>query len=151
MKKPYRMLVYDIFETLSRIEEVCTFTSFYFSKIYKDIDFKNISKYARISKLLVFLAIQRSKSMASEILREIDILEQNGIMVDEKLKSPVIEILEMVKSVEKEYRQENYGNMIKQLNYIGKKCKPIKDSFERFELNRKVISNEDRKKIYFAN
>ena len=80
MKKSYRMVVYDILENLGRIEELCLSVSFYFSKIYDiEADFHKRSKYARISKQVVFLAIQRSNSMIREIISKTETLEQNGM------------------------------------------------------------------------
>ena len=132
MEKPYRLLVYDIFENLGRIEELCMSVSFYFSKIYDiEADFYKRSKYARISKQVVFLTIQRSSSMVHEILHKIDMLEQNGIVKSEKLKPSILEIQEMVKTIERSYKQENYEGIVKQLEIIGDKCATIKDKFKR--------------------
>ena len=132
MKKPYRLLIYDIFENLGRIEELCMSVSFYFSKIYDiEADFYKRSKYARISKQVVFLTIQRSSSMVHEILHKIDMLEQNDIVKSEKLKPSILEIQEMIKSVERDYKQENYEGIVKQLEIIGDKCASIKDKFKR--------------------
>jgi hypothetical protein len=132
MKKPYRLLVYDIFENLGRIEELCMSVSFYFSKIYDiEADFYKRSKYARISKQVVFLTIQRSSSMVHEILHKIDMLEQNGIVKSEKLKPSIFEIQELVKVVERAYKQESYEGIVKQLEVIGDKCATVKDKFKK--------------------
>lgn len=131
MKKPYRLLVYDIFENFGRIEELCMSVSFYFSKIYDiEADFYKRSKYARISKQVVFLTIQRSNSIVHEILHKIDMLEQNGVIKSEKLEI-LKEIQEMVKAVERDYKQENYEGIVKKLEVIGGKCATIKDKLKR--------------------
>jgi len=132
LKKPYRLLVYDIFENLGRIEELCMSVSFFFSKIYDiEADFYKRSKYARISKQVVFLTIQRSSSMVFEILHKIDMLEQNGIVKSEKLKPSILEIQEIVKDVERDYKHENYEGIVKKLEVIGDRCASVKGKFKR--------------------
>ena len=132
MRKSYRMLVYDIFENLGRIEELCLSISFYFSKIYAvEKDFYKRSKYARISRQVVFLAIQRSNSMVHEILHKIDMLEQYGLIKNNDLKSAILDIQDAIKSVERDYRNERYEGIVKQLEIIGDKCSETKDKFRR--------------------
>jgi predicted DNA-binding protein YlxM (UPF0122 family) len=133
MKKSYNLVVYDISENLGRIEELCMDMSFYFSKIYDiEKDFCKRTKYSNISKQVVFLTIQRSNSMIIEIMHKMNMLESNKRIVDEQLKSSILEIQNMIKSIEKNYDQRNYGGMIKQLEDIGNKSATLKNRFKKW-------------------
>jgi hypothetical protein len=131
MKKLDRSLFNETIENLGRIQELSEFVSFFFSKMYAiEKDFYRTSKYARISRHVVFLAIQKSKSRVLDILHKVGIYEQNRIAVDEQLKSSAIEIRDMVKTLEKDYYRENYEGMVKQLEIIGNKCIAAKDKLK---------------------
>lgn len=132
MKKSYRIFIYEIFENLGRIEELCTSISFYFSKIY-DIE-KNLdkrSKYVNISKQAIFLAIQRSNYITLEIIRKIDILQQNKIIKADKFQDTISELQNMIKLIERSYKNEEYEGIVDKLKEIGERSAGIKNNFQK--------------------
>jgi len=133
MKKQDRLFVYETFESLGKIEELCSAVSFFFSDIY-DIEntFGRTSKYANISRHTIFMAIERSKTLTIDILRKIDIIEQNKIMTKtEDLKTLISGMLSTIESIEADYENKNYDGIVKKLEVIGNKCSEIKDAFKR--------------------
>ena len=87
MKRSQRKFAYGILESLARIEEISSSTSFFLSKIFElETSLGKRSKYAVISRQLVFLAIIRSNTLVSEIMRSVDIAEQNGIFAASWMK-----------------------------------------------------------------
>jgi len=123
--------VYEIFENLGRIEEICASVSFYFSKIYDlEKNFGNRSKYATISRQTVFLAIQRSNSMMLEIIRKMEIVRQNKIIKTDNIEPLISEIHDRIESIKKSYSQEKYEGIVKQLGEIGDKCNETKIVFQ---------------------
>jgi len=125
-----RIFVYGIFEDLARIEEICNSLSFYLSKMY-DMEplFGRRSKYAVIAKQAVFLAIQRSNSLSTDIMRRVDTCEQNGILAVSHMKEPFSELDKMVKMLERDYYQKRFGGILDRLKKIGDKAGTLKDEF----------------------
>ena len=130
MKRSHRIFVYRIFEDLARIEEICNSLSFYLSKMY-DMEplFGRRSRYAVIAKQAVFLAIQRSNSLASDIMRNVDTAEQNGILVLSRMKEPLSELHGMVKALENDYYQKKYEGILDKLKRTGEEANALKNEF----------------------
>jgi len=121
MKRAERALKHDIFEDLVRIEETSNLISNFFSKIWDiEKDLSKNSKYAWISRNALFLAIQRSKSMAADILRKIDVMHQNGIKRTEKLEELALELKNSIMPLEIMYNDDKFDGMVKKLNEVGK-------------------------------
>jgi hypothetical protein len=121
MKRAERALKHDIFEDLVRIEETSNLISNFFSKIWDiEKDLGKNSKYAWISRNALFLAIQRSKSMAADILRKIDVMHQNGIKRTEKLEELALELKNSIMPLEIMYNDDKFDGMVKKLNEVGK-------------------------------
>jgi len=131
MNRSYRLFVYETFENIGRIEEICSTISFYFSDIY-DIEksFGKRSKYATISKQTIFLAIERSKSLAADTARKIEILEENKIIKTGDFQLLVQELIAMIANMEKDYRNEKYEGIVRKLRALGEKCSDIKEKIK---------------------
>jgi len=125
-----RIFVLGIFEDLARIEEICNSLSFYLSKMY-DMEplFGRSSKYAVIAKQAVFLAIQRSNSLATDIMRRVDTAEQNEILAVSNMKEPFSELDKMVKMLERDYNHRRFHGILDRLRKTGEKASMLKEEF----------------------
>jgi len=132
MKTSHRVFIYETFEDFGKLEEICSSIPFYFSDIY-DIEksFGKHSKYATISKQIIFLIIQRSKSLATDILRNLDILEENKIVKTADLQILVQDLLGIIKNIESDYRNGNYNGILKKIKILAEKCSDINQKFKR--------------------
>lgn len=132
MRKSSKIMFYELFENMGRIEEICISLSYYFSAIHNnEKKFGKRAKYATVSQQAIFLAIQRSKSLAKEIKRNIEIMKENEI-IDENigLENAISELIEMTLAIERDYANERFSGITKKLEKIGEKANEIKYAFK---------------------
>jgi hypothetical protein len=115
-------------ENLAKVEELCTSLSFYFSKIYDIEDsFDKRSKYACISKQIVFLAIQRAKLLLSAVEKRIHIMNENDILTEKIPDGSIAKLIKMVNDAENAYNSGRYVGIVAGLKDIGRNCSKIRN------------------------
>jgi hypothetical protein len=129
MNRAFKLSVIEVYENLAKIEEICRSISFFFSKIYDmESDFSKTSRLANLSKQVVFLAIQRSKTLSSEVGNKLCLLEEHGICITGDAGMLMESVVSSVTNIENRYNQGDYEGIIKDLESIGSKCLEIKEA-----------------------
>lgn len=132
-QKAVRGLVHEIIENCTRIEEIASSVAFFFSKIYDiEKDFSRRSKYIFISKQIVFLAIQKSKTYITEIKRNIEMLEKSDIIKDKEAGQIIQRVASCSENLERKYRSEAYEGIIEELNVLGKDTFMLRKFFRKY-------------------
>jgi hypothetical protein len=116
-------------EEFTRVEELCSMVSFFFSKLYNIETFKEKSKYFVISKQLVFYALQRSLGRIEPTEKNLDCLLSLNV-INRDFLDRLLEIKKKLQYLETLYYKNRIKEVVDQLLVIGKDIDRMKTEFK---------------------
>lgn len=116
-------------EEFTRVEELCSMVSFFFSKLYNIETFKEKSKYFVISKQLVFYALQRSLGRIEPTEKNLDCLTSLNV-INRDFLDRLLEIKKKLQYLETLYYKNRIKEVVDQLLVIGKDIDRMKTEFK---------------------
>jgi hypothetical protein len=119
-----------VIEEFTRIEELCSLVSFFFSKLYDIETFRQKSKYFLISKQVVFFVLQRSLGKIEFLEKNLDYLISFEV-ADKKILDNLEEIKARTKKLEVAYDKNKIKEVVDKLEEIGKEVAIMKNDFKQ--------------------